>query len=96
MESEEDVEAEFVGYDDKTIKKMQEDNKKKAEAHDHDHDHDHHEHEDGVYTVIDSITDVTTGENIDFKLEEPKTTGDSKAVEYGQMNFNIDSIVALK
>mgnify|MGYP000889310930 CR=1 FL=1 len=31
MTSEEDVESEMVGYDDKTLKKMQEENKKKAE-----------------------------------------------------------------
>ena len=82
MTSEEDVEAEFVGYDDKTIKKMQEANKKKAKCCDHDKDkdkdNDQNENEDGVYTVIDSITDVTTGENINFKLEEPNASGESK------------------
>lgn len=75
MTSEEDVEGEMDGYDEKSLKKMQEENKKKAEAHNHD---DHHDHEDGVYTVIESITDVTSGENIEFTVDEPHTSGDAK------------------
>ena len=112
MTSEEDVESEMVGYDDKTLKKMQEENKKKAEEQHNgddkkkpccDKDGVHHDENqsDGaeanneVYTVIESITDAATGENIEFKVDEPTHSGD-KSMEAAQMNFNLETIVALK